>query len=375
SPARSLAVLRAMIDRVDHEVLELFSRRNGLVAELAAYKREHGVPIRDPQREQQLIADRRDRAEPLGLSPEVVESIFRLILWASRDRQAALKAAVPLNNQPRTVAVIGGNGAMGSCMAQLFADLGHTVLITDLDTELTVEQAARDAEVVVLSVPIDVTAEVIQKVAPHVRKEALLMDVTSTKTTPVETMLKATQASVVGTHPLFGPSLHSLQGQRIVLVRGRGDSWFDWLKQMFEARGLTVLEATGEAHDRAMAIVQVLTHFSTEVLGKTLAQLGEPIQETMAFTSPIYWMELLMTARHFGQASDLYAAIQMSNPDTERVTQVFVETAANLKQTLANQDHASFDALFQEVRQYFGPFTEQALEQSGYLIDRLVERM
>jgi len=30
--------------------------------------------------------------------------------------------------------------------------------------------------------------------------------------------------------------------------------------------------------------------------------------------------------------------------------------------------------MFEEVHQYFGTFSEQALEQSSFLIDRLVER-
>ena len=108
---RSLTVLRAMIDAVDRDVLQLFSRRNALVGEIAQYKRENRVPIRDLSRERELIADRRHRATPLGLSPELIESVFRLVLWGSRDRQAALKAEVPLEIEVKTVAVIGGKGA------------------------------------------------------------------------------------------------------------------------------------------------------------------------------------------------------------------------------------------------------------------------
>src|SRR6188474_2311902 len=145
--ARSLPVLRALIDAVDHDVLQLLSRRNGLVAEVAAYKRRHGVAIRDARREREIIADRRERSATLGLSPEVIESIFRLVLWASRDRQASLRAQVPMNIEPRTVAIIGGRGGMGRCMANLFADLGHAVMISDVDTPLTAEEAARTADV------------------------------------------------------------------------------------------------------------------------------------------------------------------------------------------------------------------------------------
>ena len=109
---RPLSVLRAMIDSIDHDVLQLLAKRNALVGEIAEFKRTHRRRIRDLSRERELLSDRRDRAMPLGLSPEMIESMFRLILWASRDRQATLKAEVPVDVEPRTVAIIGGKGGM-----------------------------------------------------------------------------------------------------------------------------------------------------------------------------------------------------------------------------------------------------------------------
>src|SRR5438552_10754671 len=110
---RPLPVLRSLIDSLDREMLQLLARRNAIVAEVAEYKRGHHVPIRDRSREREILDDRTQRAASLGLSPQVIESIFRLVLWASRDRQAALKAELPADVTPKTVAVIGGHGAMG----------------------------------------------------------------------------------------------------------------------------------------------------------------------------------------------------------------------------------------------------------------------
>lgn len=363
-----------MIDAVDRDLLQLLSRRFSLVGEVAEHKREHGLAIRDFKREREILDDRRDRSLPLGISPELADSLFRLIMWASRDRQAALKAEVPVDIESRTVAVIGGHGGMGGCLTRLFADLGHATMVADLDTRLTVEEAASVADVVVVSVPIDATLDVIRRVGPLVRKDALLMDVTSTKTAPVQAMLEATAASVVGTHPLFGPSVHSLQGQRVVLCRGRGDAWFDWVRRMFHARGMELMEAAPDAHDKAMAVVQVLTHFSTEVMGEALADLGVSIKETLSFTSPVYLIDLLMTARHFAQSPELYASIQMSNPDTKEVTDAFLQAAERLATIATSGDREAFIRMFERVGSHFGEFTDQALEQSSFLIDRLVER-
>ena len=314
SNTRPLPVLRAMIDAVDHEILQLLSRRNGLVGEIAAHKRQNTISIRDHKRERELIEDRRKRSAELGLRPDVIENMYRLILWASRDHQATLRVEVPLDVEPRTVAIIGGSGGLGSCMAKMFADLGHAVMIADLDTDLKPRDAAAAADVVVISVPIDLTTSVIAELGPLVRDDALLMDVTSIKEEPLQAMLKHSKASVVGTHPLFGPSVHTLQGQRIVLTPGRGDDWLAWLRTMLKARGLVIKESTPIEHDRAMAVVQVLTHFATQVMGKTMAKFGVPLKETLEFTSPVYLMEMLMTARHFAQSPHLYASIQKSNP-------------------------------------------------------------
>ena len=371
---RSLALVRAEIDILDRELLQIVARRMALVAEAAAYKREHGLKIRDFQREREVLDDRLARAQSLALPRDEIESIFRLLLRASRDYQAALRAEVPLDAASRTVAIIGGKGRIGGMLVKLFGDLGHCVLVADVDTELTPEAAAALADVTVISVPIDVTLEVIRRVGPHVREDALLMDVTSLKAAPVTAMLESSRGSVLGTHPMFGPSVHTLQGQRVVLCRARGDAWADWVAQLLVARGLVITETTPDLHDRAMSAVQVLTHYQTQVLGLTLARLGLPLSETLRFTSPAYLLETYVTARHFAQSPALYGPIEMGNPRTAEVTATFGAAARELSEILATQDQAKFDAVFEEVRGFFGDFTREALEQSSFLIDRIVER-
>ena len=374
TPPRPLPVLRAMVDALDRDLLQIMARRMALVAEIAAVKRAEGRRIRDAQREREVLEDRATRAEELGLPRDEMESIFRLLLRASRDHQAALRTEVPPDAEPRTVAIVGGGGRIGRVLARLFGDLGHRVLIVDVDTALTAPAAAAAADVTVVSVPIDVTEEVIRLVGPHVPERGLLMDVTSVKEAPVAAMLAATRASVLGTHPMFGPSVHTLQGQRVVLCRGRGDEWADWAARTFTARGLVITETTPALHDRAMSVVQVLTHFQTQVLGLTLARLGVPLDETLRFTSPAYVLELYVAARHFAQSPELYGPIEMRNPRTGEVTRAFGDATRELAAVLASGDQARFSELFAEVGAFFGPFTSEALEQSSFLIDRIVER-
>jgi len=110
------------------------------------------------------------------------------------------------------------------------------------------------------------------------------------------------------------------------------------------------------------------------VLGRTMQKLDVSVQETLRFTSPIYHMELLMTARHFAQSADLYASIEMSNPNRNQVMQQFRDAAKELHEAIANEDREAFRSIFGEVESFFGEFSRTALEQSSFLIDRLVER-
>jgi chorismate mutase/prephenate dehydrogenase len=373
-PPKALQALRDQIDSIDHKVLDLLAERMRVVSSIAQVKRKEGVQIRDFVRERMLLDDRRARAKELGIAVEPVESIYRQIMLASRDYQASLGAGTPLEVERKKIAIIGGHGQMGQMLGRTFRELGHDVLLADLGTSPSPEEAASDVDVVVISVPIASTIAVIEAIGPRVRPDALLLDVTSVKQAPLDAMLRATRASVVGTHPMFGPGVHTLQGQRVVLCRGRGDAWCEWLKRNFEARGLIVTEASAEEHDRGMALVQVLTHFQTQVLGWALARIGVPLEQSLRFTSPAYLMELYVAARHFGQDPLLYGPIEMQNPETPRVTAAFRRAADELSEVLASRDQARFTKMFEEVRAFFGDFTAEATEQSSFLIDRLIER-
>lgn len=370
-----LPQLRAQLDALDRQVLELLARRQQIVSAVAAYKRSEHIEIRDAERERQLLQARRDLAIELGLEPESIESIYRQILLASRDHQAAIHVAQAPASDPKRVLIVGGEGAMGRLFADFFRALGHHVDIADVAPAASAEQLAPLADVVMISVPIAATEAVIRQVGPHLRPDALLLDVTSIKVAPMAAMLESTRASVVGTHPMFGPGSTSLIGQRVVVCRGRGDAWHNWVIDSLRARGLTITEAAPDDHDRAMALVQVLTHFQTQVFGLALARTGIPLPASLRFTSPAYLMELYVAARHFAQAAELYGPIEMRNPATAEITEQFQRAAQEISEILATQDQRRFEAIFQEVRAFFGEFALEATEQSRFLIDRLVERL
>ena len=47
---------RKQIDRIDSQLMRLFKERMDVVAQVALYKKEHGLPILDAAREQEKLA-------------------------------------------------------------------------------------------------------------------------------------------------------------------------------------------------------------------------------------------------------------------------------------------------------------------------------
>ena len=139
---RPLPVLRAMVDVLDRDLLQIVARRMALVGEIAAYKRQHGLRIRDVERERDIIDDRCAARGSDG-SPARRDGVGVSRADAREPRSsggAARRAA--LRDPTRTVAVIGGHGGMGALIVRLFGDLGHRVLVVDIGTELCAADAA-----------------------------------------------------------------------------------------------------------------------------------------------------------------------------------------------------------------------------------------
>lgn len=366
--------LRHQLDSIDNALLDLFCQRLGCVKEVAEKKAESGSRLFHRAREEEMIARRRDEASLRGEDPDLVENFFRRIILSSHAVQSkVLLKSLP--TEPKVISIIGGEGAMGGFFRRFFETLGHEVLIADLETTLTPVQAAARGDVVMVSVPIAATVEVIGRIGPHIRPDSCLMDVTSLKEEPTRTMLDSFAGEVVGAHPMFSPAVKSIHRQVVVLCHARGSKWFDWLKSALESQGAEIVEATPVQHDRVMAIIQVLRHFASISFGAALTNLDADLDHTLRFTSPIYRLELIMTGRLFSQDPALYADIIMKNPRREEVMDAIEHAVGELARMVRSSDRETFIKQFELISRFFGNFKDRAMEESKYLIETMVERI
>ncbi len=251
------------------------------------------------------------------------------------------------------VAIIGGLGQMGQWFKRFFADLGLEVLIGEPGLTPTCPEVTAQAEVVVISVPLHRTEAVIADLAPHIRREALLTDLTSLKQGPMQAMLEHFSGEVVGTHPLFGPGEESLAGQNIVLCRGRGEKWFNWLHDLFVTAGARVEITTPEEHDRLMSLVQGLTHFTLITLGTTFRRLHADINRMETLATPTFRAVYDQVYHLVNQNFPLYAHIQLLNPQNRRTHAAFAEAVEQLRQIVLAGDADALIGVLEENQRYF----------------------
>ncbi len=267
------------------------------------------------------------------------------------------------------VGIVGGKGEMGSLFRKFFLKKGYIVEVSDLDTELTTRSLIENSDIVLFAVPLHLTVEIIEENVGYLRKDQLLMDLSSLKVEPIKAMLKS-EASVVGLHPMFGGSISSFKGQTLIACPVRVDP-LEWmaLRRDFEEEGMVVKECSPEKHDDLMAIIQVLFHLTTMIKGRVLRELGVDIQETLEYTSPVYRLEISLLGRMFAQNGWLYGAISQLNPRTPELIRTIKKILNEYEGWISRKDLESFVRDFNLSSSHLGDFCKRAYEESSKLLD------
>jgi chorismate mutase/prephenate dehydrogenase len=368
-----LAALRRDIDALDAQLVDLLARRAAKVQEVVRLKKAAGLPVYHPAREEDLISQRREQAVRAGLDPDHVEEIFRGILRRSRMGQTAHVAKTGVR-PGAAVLIVGGGGRMGAYFGRWFSESGYAVRVLERDDWPRAADLCRGAALALVSVPIAATVEVIRRLGPHLPTDCVLADLTSVKAAPVAAMLAAHGGPVVGLHPLFGPTTASMDQQVVVASPGRDPAACRWVLDQLSAWGNIVLTLDAAEHDALMDLVQGVRHFATFAFGRFLAERGVDLGRTLEFSSPIYRLELGMIGRLFAQDAAMYGQIICASPQRLALLREYVESLRRSCELLEREGPAAFEREFARVAAWFGPFCGQALRESSFLIEKLVER-
>ncbi|MFZ2393928.1 MAG: prephenate dehydrogenase/arogenate dehydrogenase family protein [Rhodoferax sp.] len=189
-------------------------------------------------------------------------------------------------------------------------------------TAASVEQAASGADLVLVAVPVSATEATLQRIAPAVTPEMLVMDVGSTKTDVLEAAQRALGqriGSFVPAHPIAGKEKAGVahadarlyQGCQVILTPTTDtlDKQRQQAQAIWQALGCTVLQMSPEAHDAAFAAVSHFPHLLAFALmnavtgqpqGQEFLSLAGPGFRDftrIAASDPIVWRDIFLSNR------------------------------------------------------------------------------
>ncbi|MCK4648520.1 prephenate dehydrogenase/arogenate dehydrogenase family protein [bacterium] len=185
--------------------------------------------------------------------------------------------------------------------------------------EVTTDQASgvRDADLVVIATPLELTVETFEKIILHLRKGCVVTDVGSVK----GPMLKRIDHPFfIGGHPLAGSEQRGPQSARADLFKGAtvvltpvektDEKALALIKSMWQDIGTKVLFLSPEIHDELVAFTSHLPHILATSLTNLIAGLaekeerilslmGEGFRDTtrIAASPPSMWQEICLANR------------------------------------------------------------------------------
>ncbi len=248
----------------------------------------------------------------------------------------------------KSVTIIGGAGAFGQIYAEMFKENGYKVHIIDtnetavnelLEKETKYrpgnEETVSKSDVVVFSVPIDITTDVMRQYAPLIKDGAWAMDTTSVKLEPMQALYDSLiendkKFNILGTHPMYGPSLQ-MKGQNVAFIEH--ETGYEDLSKvslesiytMFRNKGAKILKRTADEHDRETAIVQALVHIEYITFLKTLENLNVKIEDLDEISTPLFRSMSDSASRLASKDPKIYAGIQKHNPYAPKVLERVVK--------------------------------------------------
>jgi len=269
--------------------------------------------------------------------------------------------------------IIGGSGGMGQVFSKYFKNHGFQVSICARDRNKlkavakdlgvifssSIEESVKNADLVLISVPITSTVEVIKRVTPYLKEDTLIFDITSLKTEVCEVYkqeLKKYSINCLSIHPMFGPGITNLQNYMMLSVRVGGTIHYDAvvreLFELFESDGLIVVETTPEIHDTKIALTLGLPHMFNILFLNVLRRSNDPLNELTRFTGTTFLLQKVFAESIIQREMEMFGEIQMENPKFLKIISDLQSLIDEYKSIIEKKDKKRFYKLFASALDY-----------------------
>jgi chorismate mutase / prephenate dehydrogenase len=350
-----MEVLRGRILEIDEAILKLWKERNDAARRIGAIKQQSGLPLQNFEVEKTVLEHAETSARPLGLLPEPVRALMRILIESS----VALQEKERIQSQAghgRTALVVGGAGRMGVWFVRFLQGQGFQVFVDDPAPAFqTAPPSDLRPDLVVIATPPSTVAEVLDKYATKFGKQTLLFDIASIKgeTATLLRRLATDGFKVASLHPMFGPSVDVLMGRNVLLLDCGSKQGLEEAQRLFSHTTAKTTTLPVEMHDPVMAEVLGLSHATSLVFNAAL--MGSPFAfRQLEQTASTTFRKQVEVAREVARENArLYFEIQTLNPDNAKMLQRLEEAVKDLRGLILKRDRLGFVDRMHRAQAYY----------------------
>ena len=254
---------------------------------------------------------------------------------------------------------------MGRWFANFLLKDGYEVVITGRNENKLLEakrqlgvdaatnvEAAKQAEVIIISVPVDNFEEVVEQICPYTHPEQVIIDITSIKAFPVEIMHKHIKTGLVlGAHPMFGPGARGIANQSFVLTPTNEEetALAQKIREYLETRGARATLMNPDEHDEMMAVILGLSHFIAIVSADTLLSFDK-LKQMRAIGGSTFKLLLTLAEGVISENPEFYTSLQMNLPNIAEIEKLFQRRAKTWADLVENKNRDKFAQRMNELK-------------------------
>lgn len=273
----------------------------------------------------------------------------------------------------KNMTIIGGSGAMGQVFSMYFKQHGFKLTLfarnenrlkviaenLNVEYELNLKKSVENADIVIISIPIHSTKSMIEKIAPMLKENSLIFDITSLKLETsriLHEVHKIYPINCLSIHPMFGPGIKNMKKYIILIIRIGGTNQYDKiineLLEIFRSDGLIILETTPDIHDSRIALTLGVPHMFNILFLNLLKRTNEPLNELTRFTGTTFLLQKVFAESIIQREIEMFGEIQIENEKFHEILDIFEDLIIHYKRIIKNKDLEGFKKLFSEALEY-----------------------
>ena len=270
-----------------------------------------------------------------------------------------------------------GSGAMSRWFASRLENEGYRTYITGRTTPLRPEEMIDKVDVVIICVPISVTAQTIREYGKLLHDGQALIILAGESENTLDTALESTRPGVelMLVHNLWGPQALTMKDKNAAVVRtSRSGGFCSEFEAFLYKHGAEIFHDSPSKHDMLMGVSQKLPTTISVALAMTLAQHQIDILDIGSHSTLTSLYGILAMARIHNQNPRTYAEIMAMSGDGRLIVRSFVKNLLQLIDLAESGAIPQICEIMDANRKYLPPTFLQSQMKQAKAVDDLLSR-